>query len=210
MCINKLFDIEENIWSPMYGLKGKIDASIQIKVSDNYDDEKAYVVPLELKTGRNSDSINHRAQTIIYTLLMSDRYDVNVLTGLLYYLKKNRLIDIPILRDEVRSIIMNRNRIAYYVLISDSLPPPIQNSEYKCRSCYKLQTCSLYHKLYDKSDGNPNNVYSILERETFFLTKKHAEFFKQWERLITNEEEILQQFKKEIWCLRSDERQSIG
>jgi len=49
-----------------------------------------------------------------------------------------------------------------------------------------------------------------LEKETFFLTKKHAEFFKQWERLITNEEEFLQQYKKEIWCLRSDERQVIG
>lgn len=27
--INKVLDIEENIWSPKYGLKGKVDVSVQ-------------------------------------------------------------------------------------------------------------------------------------------------------------------------------------
>ncbi len=65
----------------------------------------------------------------------------------MYYLKKEKLIDIQVLHNEIRSIIMHRNLVAHYVMINDSLPPPVQNSEYKCRNCYKLQECSLYHKV---------------------------------------------------------------
>ena len=32
------------------------------------------VAPLELKTGKSSYALEHRAQTLLYTLLMSDRY----------------------------------------------------------------------------------------------------------------------------------------
>ena len=81
MCINKLLDIEENIWSPMFGLKGKIDASIQVVLktvnSNNAVSDaptQTLVVPFELKTGKKSNVLSHRAQTMLYTLLMTDRY----------------------------------------------------------------------------------------------------------------------------------------
>lgn len=32
VAVCKVVDIEENIWSPTYGLKGKIDATVQVKV----------------------------------------------------------------------------------------------------------------------------------------------------------------------------------
>ncbi|GME23035.1 DNA replication factor Dna2 [Neofusicoccum parvum] len=34
MSINKLLEVEEHIWSPMYGLKGNIDASVQVFMRD--------------------------------------------------------------------------------------------------------------------------------------------------------------------------------
>ena len=34
LAIARIFDIEEDIWSPTYGLKGKIDASVQATVAD--------------------------------------------------------------------------------------------------------------------------------------------------------------------------------
>jgi DNA replication ATP-dependent helicase Dna2 len=30
MCVSKLLDVEEHVWSPMYGLKGNIDATVQV------------------------------------------------------------------------------------------------------------------------------------------------------------------------------------
>lgn len=73
LSINKLLEVEEHIWSPMYGLKGNIDATVQVTCrEDNM--EKNLVVPLELKTGRRDTNQSHRAQTALYTLLLSDRY----------------------------------------------------------------------------------------------------------------------------------------
>ena len=57
----------------MYGLKGNIDATVQVSMSDG-DGQKTLVVPLEVKTGRSNTNEGHRAQTALYTLLLSDRY----------------------------------------------------------------------------------------------------------------------------------------
>lgn len=73
LSINKLLDVEEHVWSPMYGLKGNIDATIQVSMVDE-EGQRTLTVPFELKTGRNSSNTSHRAQTALYTLLLSDRY----------------------------------------------------------------------------------------------------------------------------------------
>lgn len=57
----------------MYGLKGNIDATVQA-VCRGEDGEKNVLVPLELKTGKRDTNQGHRAQTALYTLLLSDRY----------------------------------------------------------------------------------------------------------------------------------------
>lgn len=73
LSINKLLEVEEHIWSPIYGLKGNIDATVQVTCRED-EMEKNLVVPLELKTGRRDTNQSHRAQTALYTLLLSDRY----------------------------------------------------------------------------------------------------------------------------------------
>ncbi|KAL8900728.1 MAG: hypothetical protein Q9207_005553 [Kuettlingeria erythrocarpa] len=70
--VNKLLEVEEKIWSPMYGLKGNVDATVQITTKDG-PEEKTLTVPFELKTGKHGNDA-HRAQTALYTLLLSDRY----------------------------------------------------------------------------------------------------------------------------------------
>ena len=82
MSINKLLEVEEHIWSPMYGLKGNVDATVQVVYRDGTDD-RILTVPLEVKTGRNETSHSHRAQTALYTLLLSDRYGTWVLPAIL-------------------------------------------------------------------------------------------------------------------------------
>lgn len=73
LSINKLLEVEEHIWSPMYGLKGNIDATVQVACRDK-NEIKNLVVPLELKTGKRDTNQAHRAQTALYTLLLTDRY----------------------------------------------------------------------------------------------------------------------------------------
>lgn len=73
MSINKLLDVEEHVWSPMFGLKGNIDATVQVGMNDG-GEVRTLTVPLEVKTGRNNSNASHNAQTALYTLLLSDRY----------------------------------------------------------------------------------------------------------------------------------------
>lgn len=72
MSVNKLLDVEEKIWSPLYGLKGMVDATVQVLMQDEHE-ERTLTVPLEVKTGKFPNAA-HKAQTALYTLLLSDRY----------------------------------------------------------------------------------------------------------------------------------------
>lgn len=81
ICINKLLEVEEHVWSPMYGLKGNIDATVQI-VLEEEGSQKTLTVPLEVKTGKNNTNQSHRAQTALYSLLLSDRYGMLASTNL--------------------------------------------------------------------------------------------------------------------------------
>ena len=65
--VETIKDIEENIWSPRLGIKGKVDLTVQVKM--RHKDRKGRTcktLPLELKTGRPSGSAEHRGQVILY------------------------------------------------------------------------------------------------------------------------------------------------
>lgn len=73
MSVNKLLDVEQHVWSPMYGLKGNIDATVQVTMQDDLG-KRTLTVPLEVKTGKTSANFAHIAQTALYNLLLSNRY----------------------------------------------------------------------------------------------------------------------------------------
>lgn len=73
LAINETLAVEEDIWSPKYGLKGKIDVSVTGSIVEGPFTTKS-ILPFEIKTGRAIAGMEHRAQTMLYTLLMSDRY----------------------------------------------------------------------------------------------------------------------------------------
>ena len=92
--ITGVLDTEEEIWSPKYGLKGKIDVTVQAHVLEKPSDSvkqipHPHIFPLEIKTGRQPSGIEHIAQTMLYTLLLSDRYS-KLCTAFLFLLKKER------------------------------------------------------------------------------------------------------------------------
>lgn len=84
IALDRVQDIEELVWSPCTGLKGKIDATVNIcKV-----DTSSTVSVMELKTGSSKGlaGLSHHAQVALYTLLLSDRYETTVSEGLLSYI----------------------------------------------------------------------------------------------------------------------------
>lgn len=89
LAITTLHDVEEDIWAPTWGLKGKLDASLQVlleepkttsgKTLSTLPHIRSYSTPLEIKTGRSVTGLEHRAQTLLYAILMADRYGVSCL-----------------------------------------------------------------------------------------------------------------------------------
>ena len=210
----------------MYGLKGNVDATVQVVYRDGTDD-RILTVPLEVKTGRNETSHSHRAQTALYTLLLSDRYgtwvlpailktmtnpcftDIEVSFGLLYYLEMTKTFRIQGIRHEILQIIQERNRLAGYVREKLALPPMLKRP-HMCNQCYSKTACFIYHKLVDDGDGETSGMGNKFLDAVGHLNNKHRDFFRKWDDLLTKEERNVMKFRRELWTMLSDERETLG
>ncbi|KAK3945578.1 hypothetical protein QBC46DRAFT_430115 [Diplogelasinospora grovesii] len=208
MCVSKLLDVEEHVWSPMYGLKGNIDATVQVTMEDGHE-SKTLTVPFEVKTGKNASS-SHQAQTVLYNLLLSDRYDIEILYGVLYYTETSQTLRIPAIRHELRHMIMQRNQLACYIRERSVQLPPMKRSKNACNRCYAQTSCFIYHKLADDGDGETSGVPEKFDEVVRHLSPTHKEFFLKWENLLTKEEKESQKMRRELWTMLSAEREKVG
>lgn len=208
MCVSKLLDVEEHVWSPMYGMKGNIDATVQVTMKDGAQ-RRTLTVPFEVKTGKNATS-NHQAQTSLYNLLLSDRYDIEIAYGILYYMETSQTIRIPTIRNELRHMIMQRNQLACYVRERSVQLPPMKRSTNTCDKCYAKVSCFIYHKLADDGNEDTSGMKSKFDEVVSHLTPTHREFFLKWEDLLTKEEKESQKLRRELWTMLSSERERLG
>ncbi|XP_052211363.1 DNA replication ATP-dependent helicase/nuclease JHS1 isoform X2 [Diospyros lotus] len=208
--VTEVIDIEEMAWAPKYGLKGMIDASLRVKVSSGMNKANEMIMPLEFKTGKGTSgqsATEHIAQVMLYTLLMSERYQRTIDYGLLYYLHTNQTQGIAVQRPNLVGLIMRRNELATEILkasMTQQLPPMLQNPSI-CRGCRHLNSCSVYHKVHGGSREG-SGLGDMFDSLVCHLTSKHCAFLHQWERLVDLEAKELQNVKKGIWhsSLRSE------
>ncbi|PHH71433.1 hypothetical protein CDD82_6504 [Ophiocordyceps australis] len=205
MAITKLLDVEEHVWSPMYGLKGNIDATVEVVMADGAQ-QRTLTVPFEVKTGRNANS-SHMAQTALYTLLLTDRYDIDVACGILYYMETSKTMRIPSVRHELRHMVMQRNHLACYIRERSVQLPPMLKNKHLCGRCYAKATCFVYHRLADEGDGETSGMGDKFDEAVKHLTPRHRDFFLKWEKLLTLEEKEGQKTKRELWTMTSKERE---
>ncbi|XP_059633769.1 DNA replication ATP-dependent helicase/nuclease JHS1 [Cornus florida] len=205
--ISEVVDIEEMAWAPKYGLKGMIDASIRVEVKSNTNEANEKIMPLEFKTGRATNgqsAMEHSAQVMLYTLLMSERYMKTIDNGLLYYLHTDQTQGITVRRSDLVGLIMRRNELANDILKASrtqQLPPMLQSPS-MCRGCRHLNVCTIYHKVHGgntESSGLGDLFYSLVHH----LTSVHCVFLQQWDRLIDLEAKEMQIVKRRIWCSRN-------
>ena len=208
MCISKLLDVEEHVWSPMYGLKGNIDATLQVTIKDG-NESQVLTVPLEVKTGKSA-AVSHTAQTALYNLLLSDRYDINVTSGILYYMENSLTMRIPTIRRELRDMVMQRNRLAAHIRERSVQLPPMMKRKNLCGRCYAKTTCFIYHKLADDGNADTSGMGEKFDEIVQHLTPTHRDFFLKWENLLTMEEKETRRFKRELWTMASSVRQEVG
>ncbi|KIJ56350.1 hypothetical protein M422DRAFT_23635 [Sphaerobolus stellatus SS14] len=234
IAITALYDVEEDIWSPTYGIKGKLDASVQVLIQEEllairkaFGEQvtREWSLPFEIKTGRAVGVLEHRAQTMLYTLVMAERYGVEVPSGLLYYTQSDELMRVPAARNEVKALLMGRNDLASYLMrkrVIDSadgvtgvlgerpLLPPTLDDDYKCTKCYAVNGCMLYRKTVENIEDTTSPIAELYEKKTAHLTPAQCAFFKKWEALVSMEEQDVVRFRKELWTLTAEEREQKG
>lgn len=200
--------VEENIWSHAFGLKGKIDATVMLK---DLFSGRAVLAPFELKTGHGTSSIAHRAQVLLYGFMLWDRYGVRPDCSLLFYISKGELFKLTPSRTDLRSLLNARNNLAIQMQAS-SLPAPITN-KHLCSKCFQLESCTLYHRIVEQNPIETAPSPSHALARTGHLTntiEKNLEFYQKWERLVYLEEQEALKSRQSLWTSTIGERIKQG
>jgi CRISPR/Cas system-associated exonuclease Cas4 (RecB family) len=193
--ISRVLDIEENCWTPRLGLKGKVDASVEITIHRQrrgtmrqQAKEVVRTAPLELKTGRTvpHGSPAHRAQVILYTLMMGD-LGTNLDAGLLYYMKSGDMYGVAVVADEVRHLLVARNRLARYLCKGHSYPPMLRQPS-ECGRCYHLGLCMLVHAGVEGGTAESSGAPALFKEQTRHLRAGDLAYLRKWHGLLALEQ----------------------
>ncbi|KAK7202981.1 DNA replication factor Dna2-domain-containing protein [Myxozyma melibiosi] len=202
--IVEILETEERIWSPMYGLKGSLDMTIRAAGGSQ---GGVRTMPFEIKTGRKTAIANHRAQTILYTLMLSDRYDMPVIQGILYYLDFSEAISVPATQLEIGALIRGRNFVAHSGQKATVSAPLVSNTG-RCNSCFSVKPCFLYYKA---ANGPAEPLEKTeYEKMTENVGEEEKKFLLHWDELLTMEEKSMGKFLNEMWLMSGVERQRVG
>ncbi|KAF3686321.1 DNA replication ATP-dependent helicase/nuclease DNA2 [Channa argus] len=223
--VTELADIEENVWSPRLGLKGKIDVMAQVQIqrqrNGNHRTLERKTLPLELKTGRESNSIEHRSQVILYTLMSMERY--NAEAGFLLYLKTGNLYPVGASHMDCRELLKLRNTLVHHIhnctekkaerSVLSRLPDIVSNRQI-CQYCPQRRNCALYERALNTSstDLSEDVVRDFLQDETGHLTMPHLNYFAHWLLLCCLEAATMEakNGRKRVWLQTVEESEKSG
>ncbi|KAH0517040.1 DNA replication ATP-dependent helicase/nuclease DNA2 [Microtus ochrogaster] len=222
--VTKSLDIEESIWSPRFGLKGKIDVTVGVKIHRDCK-AKYKIMPLELKTGKESNSIEHRSQVVLYTLLSQERRE-DPEAGWLLYLKTGQMYPVPANHLDKRELLKLRNQLAFSLLHRVSRAasgeearlsplPQIIEEEKTCKYCSQMGNCALYSRAVEEQVDDasvPEGMLSKIQEETRHLKPTHLKYFSLWCLMLTLESQSKDHGKshQSIWLMPASKMEEGG
>ncbi|XP_011696156.1 PREDICTED: DNA replication ATP-dependent helicase/nuclease DNA2 isoform X2 [Wasmannia auropunctata] len=219
--IDSVRDIEESVYIPKLGIKGRIDVTAEVNI-----DSRRKIMPLEVKTGRASYSLEHKGQVILYLMMMGFR-DRDIDTGLLLYLKENTMREIRSGHNEKRDLILLRNTLAHYFarkpedlqgvdtaadLRAMELPEPI-NHHSACDSCPYRNLCCAYLARDANANLSPSHPLTALIKELRdSVETRHLDYVMKWIALLQLEEshENDSSSLSSVWTTSPEKRETRG
>uniref|UniRef100_A0A8C1H1V0 DNA replication ATP-dependent helicase/nuclease DNA2 n=1 Tax=Cyprinus carpio carpio TaxID=630221 RepID=A0A8C1H1V0_CYPCA len=207
-------DIEENMWCPRFGLKVKIDVTAGVRIHRRGRKPTERIVPLELKTGKESNSIEHRSQVILYTLMSSARR-CDPEAGFLVYLKTGSLHPVVGNHMDRRELVKIRNSLAHHIgnsLVkvegrSQMAPlPAIVSDKQACKYCPQKRNCALQTEYCNSIELQLKSI--IFEH----LSPVHLQYFSHWLLLCTLEALTMENKagRRIIWLQTAQQREKSG
>lgn len=216
--IAEVHDIEENVWSHRLGLKGKIDATVTVYPPNQFFNSFRKLIPMEIKTGKSSFSLEHKGQLILYQMMLRD-LGKQIDSGLLLYIRDGLMSEIRATRPEESGLISMRNRLAKYLNMEIvtrekmiNLPEPIKHPT-ACQKCAYNTLCCSFLKMGENYKLQSNHpLAKIQDNECSHLTQDHFDYFLKWCNLITIETNAGNKSMKikHLWTKQADERAKWG
>ncbi|XP_052600809.1 DNA replication ATP-dependent helicase/nuclease DNA2 [Peromyscus californicus insignis] len=188
--VTKSLDIEESIWSPRFGLKGKIDVTV--------------VLYTLLSQERREDP---EAGWLLY-LKTGQMYPVPA-----KHLDKRELLK---LRDQLAFYLLHRvSRAASGEETRLSPLPQIIEEEKTCKYCSQMGNCALYSRAVEEQADDtfvPEGMLSKIQEETRHLKPTHLKYFSLWCLMLTLESQSKDHRKnhQNIWSMPASEMEEGG
>lgn len=207
----EIHDIEDNIWNPILGVKGKIDATIKVRNSKGQIGYES----LELKTGKSGHSTEHAAQVFLYCMMLSERHNQLISSGNLLYLKDGVSRPVEPRAPELKGILQQRNNLSSYYgkLEWEQLPEP-KNDPRFCEKCDHNIMCSVFQKDVENMSKSSEKMQEFAGEMTAHLEPVHIEYMKRWMKCISaefREERKRDKMKVEdLWLKSPEERELKG
>lgn len=209
--VNHVLATEEMMWSTKWGLKGATDASVMASfVSPNQIQGagSSIVAPLELKTGSKVYAgVEHIGQVILYTLLLTERYQQVCRDGLLLYapgIESNRIAALAV---HVRGLLMARNHFASSLARAKAAGsatsgqefPPMLRIRRDCERCFQVDECLLHHAAVEAGDGESSGLEEFFTGKTGHLSETDFAYFKKWNYLVNLEQQHAEKNLRSLW-----------
>lgn len=201
-------DLEESVWSPMFGLKGMVDVTLKANFKGEFSTSQA-LLPMEIKTSR--PYLSHQAQAALYSLLFKDRYNFDISSFLLVYALDEGLttkhdISVP----DLKSLIHLRNQISFFLKSGQNDLPDLMRQQ-KCDKCMIQEACMTLNRITEDGTADDSGIdKDVYENLMLHLEGKphYAAFFKYWNELLTQEEHFLDKFNRDLWVFTAQERET--
>lgn len=213
--ISEIRDIEENVWCPRLGLKGKIDVTVKVHPPNKFFDSFQKLMPLEIKTGKSSFSLEHKGQLLLYQMMLQD-LGQQIDSGLLLYIRDGVMAELSPKRIENCGLIQMRNRLAHFFKMDivnskkeANLPDPI-NHHSACSRCEYNTVCCTF--LDEKKLKTDHPLVKVKATVAGHLSQAHIDYFLHWCHLITLEHNESQMNIKlrHIWTKTPEARATKG
>lgn len=202
--ITGVLKTEQKIWSAKYGLRGIVDCVV--KVSTRNGTEDPTLCALEIKSSKQTNSLSHRAQVLLYTLLVAESYCHSRVYGAIYYVKGQVSAFIDLVFEELRSLLVLRAMIVAKSGAEVGNIPPIIDNEYICRNCEFLNECVIHHLVFEDKDIGKKKIVSLTDLGDN-LNASDRLFIKRWLELLDVERQFSQ--KKAIYGCYGDNNMSF-
>ncbi len=124
---------------------------------------------------------SHRAQVILYTVMLEQSYRCRVECGFLYYSANSAVLGVNRDRGLLVALLQQRNSIAFH--LSHPRMPDMKRNPHLCNSCAQVSVCVLVHAAVENGTAASSGIADKFNEHTSHLKVNDLKFYAKWDAI---------------------------